>query len=98
MRAEMKADRRPSRVHYVKKVPRARGRHRDVNGGVPPMFMFRLLSAARRGCAAFALGLVILVGLPGDVLAADTQVSIVQPSDTMSWRYDPSSLSISAGS
>ena len=62
------------------------------------MFVFRLLSVAWRGCAAFALGLVILVGLPGDALAADSQVSIVQPSDTMSWRYDPASLSITAGS
>jgi plastocyanin len=62
------------------------------------MFVFRLLSAIWRGCAAFALGLVILVGLPSDVLAADAQVSVVQPSDTMSWRYDPSSVTITAGS
>lgn len=62
------------------------------------MFVLRLLSATWRGCAALALGLVILVGLPGDALAADTQVSIVQPSDTMSWRYDPASLTITAGS
>jgi len=62
------------------------------------MFVFRLLSAGWRGCAAFALGLLILVGLPSDALAADAQVTVVQPSDTMSWRYDPASLTISAGS
>jgi plastocyanin len=62
------------------------------------MFVFRLLSAGWRGCAAFALGLVILVGVPSDAFAADAQVSIVQPSDTMSWRYDPGSLTVSAGS
>jgi plastocyanin len=62
------------------------------------MFVFRLLRATWRGCAALALGLVILVGLPSDALAADAQVSVVQPSDTMSWRYDPASLTISVGS
>jgi plastocyanin len=61
------------------------------------MFVFRLLSATWRGWAALALGLAVLAGLPGDVLAADTQVSIVQPADTMSWRYDPTSLSVTAG-
>jgi plastocyanin len=61
------------------------------------MFVFRLLSAGGRGFAAFALGLAILVGLPADALAADAQVSVVQPSDTMSWRYDPTSLSVSVG-
>jgi plastocyanin len=61
------------------------------------MFVFRLLSAGGRGCAALALGLAILVGLPSDAHAADAQVSVVQPSDTMSWRYDPTSLSVSVG-
>jgi plastocyanin len=61
------------------------------------MFVFGLLSATRRGSAALALGLAVLVGLPSDALAADAQVSVVQPSDTLSWRYDPASLSVTAG-
>jgi plastocyanin len=62
------------------------------------MSVLRLLSAWGRGCAAVALSLVILVALPGDVRASDTQISITQQNDTMSLRYDPSSLSVSAGS
>jgi plastocyanin len=62
------------------------------------MFVFGLFGATWRAGAALVLGLAILVGLPGDVLAADAQVTIVQPSDTVTtWRYDPSSLTISAG-
>jgi plastocyanin len=62
------------------------------------MFVFGLAGATWRAVAALVLGLAILVSRPGDVLAADAQVSIVQPSDALSQRYDPSSLTISAGS
>ena len=62
------------------------------------MFVFRLPGLTWRSCAALLLGLAILVSLPGDVLAADVQVSIVQPGDTMTLRYDPASQSVSAGS
>jgi plastocyanin len=62
------------------------------------MFVFRLPSATWRGCAALVLSLAILVSLPSDALAGDTQVTIVQPSDAMSLRYDPSSVTVSAGS
>jgi plastocyanin len=62
------------------------------------MFAFRLLTLTWRGFAALALSLTILVGLPGDALAGDSQVTIVQPSDSMSLRYDPSSLTVSSGS
>jgi plastocyanin len=61
------------------------------------MSLFRLLDAYRRGCAAVALSLLILVGLPGDARASEDQIAITQSSDTMSLRYDPSSLTVSAG-
>ena len=70
---------------------------RDVIGAVPPMFVFRLLGATWRECAALALGLAIIVGLPGDALAADAQVSVVEQGDSISWRYDPSSVTVSVG-
>ncbi|MGE3273044.1 MAG: plastocyanin/azurin family copper-binding protein [Chloroflexota bacterium] len=62
------------------------------------MFVFQLPGLTWRSCAALLLGLAILIGQPRDVLAADVQVSIVQPGDTLTLRYDPSSLSIVAGS
>jgi plastocyanin len=62
------------------------------------MFELRLLSTTWRGFAALALGLTILVSLPSAALASDSQVTIVQPSDSMSLRYDPSSMTVSAGS
>lgn len=62
------------------------------------MFVFRLLSATWRGYVAFVLSLVILVSLASDVRAADSQVTIVQPSDAMSLKYEPASLSVTAGS
>jgi plastocyanin len=61
------------------------------------MFVFRLRSATWPGYMALVLTLAILVGLPSVVLAADSQVTIVQPSDPMSLRYDPSSLTVTAG-
>ena len=61
------------------------------------MVVFRLLGAVLRGCAALALGLSLLVGLPSAALAADAQVTVVEPSDTMAWRYDPTSLTVTAG-
>jgi len=61
------------------------------------MLVFRLLDATLRGCAALALGLSLLVTLPSAALAADAQVIVVEPSDTMAWRYDPASLTITAG-
>jgi plastocyanin len=72
-------------------------RHCDAIGAVPSMFVFRLLSATWRGYAALVLSLAILVSLPSDALAGDSQVTIVQPSDTMSLRYDPSSMTVSVG-
>lgn len=62
------------------------------------MFVFRLLSATWRGLFALVLSLAILVSLASDVRAADSQVTIVQPSDAMSLKYDPSSLTVTAGS
>ncbi len=61
------------------------------------MSVFRLLDAYRRECAAVALSLLILVGLPGDARASDSQITISQTGDTMSLRYDPSSMTVSAG-
>lgn len=61
------------------------------------MSVFRLLNAWGRGCVAVALSLVILAALPGDARANDTDISITQQNDTLSLRYDPSSLSVSAG-
>jgi plastocyanin len=61
------------------------------------MFLFRLLRAASRAGAALALGLAVLAGLPGAAHADGAQVVIVEPADTLSWRYDPSSLTVSAG-
>jgi plastocyanin len=71
--------------------------HGYLTGAVTSMFVFRLLRATWRGSAAFVLGLAILVGLPSDALATDTQISIVQPSDSMSLRYDPSSITVTVG-
>lgn len=62
------------------------------------MVVFRLLAATWRGCAALALGLAVLVGFPSDALAADAQVVVVQPADTMSWRYEPSTINVTVGS
>lgn len=61
------------------------------------MLVFRLLGATLRGCAALVLGVCLLVGVPSAALAADAQVIVVEPSDTMAWRYDPTSLTITAG-
>ena len=61
------------------------------------MLVFRLLGATLRACAALVLGVCLLVGLPSAALAADAQVIVVEPSDTMAWRYDPTSLTITAG-
>ena len=61
------------------------------------MFVFGLLRATWRGYVALLFSLALLVSLPSDARASDTQVSIVQPSDTMSLRYDPSSVTITAG-
>lgn len=61
------------------------------------MFEFRLRSATWPGYMVLVLTLAILVSLPSVVLAADSQVTIVQPSDPMSLRYDPSSLTVTAG-
>jgi plastocyanin len=71
--------------------------HCDLIGAVPPMFVFRLLRATWPGYVALVLSLAIVVSLPSDVRAADSQITIVQPSDTMSLRYEPSSLTVTAG-
>lgn len=73
------------------------GQHCGVNGVKSPMFVFRLLSARWRECAALAVALVMLLGASHDVLAADAQVVAVQPSDVISWRYEPSMLTVSTG-
>jgi plastocyanin len=63
------------------------------------MCKFRLLAGSHwRAYAAIAVALLLLVGASGEVLAADTQVVVVQPSDPMSWRYEPATVSITAGS
>lgn len=62
------------------------------------MFVFRLLSATWRATVALVLSLAIVAGLPSEVRAAESQVTIVQPSDTLSLRYDPASLTVTAGS
>ena len=61
------------------------------------MFVFRLLSATCRASVALVLGLAIVAGLPSDVRAAESQVTIVQPSDALSLRYEPASLTVTAG-
>lgn len=61
------------------------------------MFVPRLLGAAWRQCVALALGLAVLLGPPADVLAGEAQVVVVQPADVLSWRYDPSTLTVTAG-
>jgi plastocyanin len=71
--------------------------HCDLIGAVPPMFVFRLLGATWRGSLALVLTLAIFVSLASDVRAADSEVTVIQPSDAMSLRYEPSSLSVTAG-
>ncbi len=61
------------------------------------MFVFRLLGATWRGSLALVLTLAIFVSLASDVRAADSEVTVIQPSDAMSLRYEPSSLSVTAG-
>jgi plastocyanin len=61
------------------------------------VFVIGLIRATWRECAALLLGLALLVGLPGDVLAVDAQVTIVQPSDALSWRYEPGTLTVAVG-
>ena len=61
------------------------------------MFVFRLLRATWPGYVALVLSLAVLVSLPGVVRAADSQITITQPSDAMSLRYEPSSLTVTAG-
>jgi plastocyanin len=78
-------------------VERILRRHRDVNGAALPMFVLRLLSVTWRRYVALVFGLAILVSLPSVALAAETQVTVVQPSDTMSLRYEPSSMTVSVG-
>jgi plastocyanin len=74
------------------------GQHRGVNGVSSPMFVFRLLSARWRACAALVVALVMLLGASHDAFAADAQVVAVQPPDTMSWRYEPAMLTVATGS
>jgi plastocyanin len=62
------------------------------------MCMFRLLAARWRECAALVVSLVMLVTASQDVLAVDAQVIVVEPGDVISWRYDPASLTVTAGS
>jgi plastocyanin len=62
------------------------------------MFKFRLLAVRWRECATLVLALAMLVCAAQDVLAADAQVTIVEPGDTISWRYEPATLTVSAGS
>lgn len=61
------------------------------------MFVFRLLSATWRGYVALVLSLAVLVSLPSDARAADSEVTVIQPSDAMSLRYEPSSLTVTVG-
>jgi plastocyanin len=70
---------------------------RGVIGDVPPMLVLRLVCASWRKCAALLLALAIIAGQPSDVLASDVQVSIVQPGDSMSLRYEPTSQKVSVG-
>jgi plastocyanin len=62
------------------------------------MWMFRLLAARWRECAAIVVSLVMLVSASQDVLAADAQIIVVEPGDVISWHYEPASMSVSAGS
>ena len=61
------------------------------------MYQFRLLAAQWRECAALVVALAMLVCASQDVLAVDAQVIVVEPGDVISWRYEPASLTISAG-
>ena len=63
------------RTLFVKRVGHGLRHHCYAIGAAPPMFVFRLLNATWRGCAALALSLAILVSLPSNALAADTQVT-----------------------
>jgi plastocyanin len=55
------------------------------------------LGGAIRAWIALVLGLVVAVASVGIVLAAEAEVAIVQPSDEMAWRYEPTRLTVSAG-
>ncbi|MCC6178938.1 MAG: cupredoxin domain-containing protein [Chloroflexi bacterium] len=58
---------------------------------------FRLLDTVRRTAALLMLALGLFALSVSPTLAADAEVIVVEPSDVMSWRYDPSTLTIEAG-
>lgn len=51
----------------------------------------------RLGLAALVAVAVLLVAPGGPTLAADAQVVVLQPSDPLAWRFDPQTVSVSAG-
>ena len=61
------------------------------------MSQFGPLGGAIRAGIALALGLLVAAASAGIAFAAEAEVAIVQPSDEMSWRYDPTSLTVPAG-
>ena len=61
------------------------------------MFVFKLLGAIWRCTAVLTLGLVIVASLPGDAFAADAQVTVVQPGDTTTLRFDSASVTVASG-
>ncbi len=56
------------------------------------------LTRIRHLGAAAVVSLALLAGAGGSALASDGQVVILQPSEQLAWRFDPASVSVSAGS
>lgn len=51
-----------------------------------------------RTCLVLLLALTVAIGLSDQAFAADIQIAIVQPGDSMTLRYEPSTQTIEAGS
>ena len=66
-----------------------------------PLFRSRALVRVARAGAALVLALACFasgaLGLGTASAASEVQVIVIQPSDVLSWRYDPAELTIAAG-
>ncbi|HYU19760.1 MAG TPA: cupredoxin family copper-binding protein [Chloroflexota bacterium] len=62
------------------------------------MLGIRILARLQLAWPAILLAAGLLVLEAGSASAADVQVTIVQPADPLSWRYEPASLTVPVGS
>ena len=104
MRAENDGhtDRRPAAQEPAPRITALGGASTTNTGAPTRMSPIWRLSGARPArawlsCAVLLLALALSAVRADAALAADNQVIIVQPSDQASWRYDPSTITVRAG-